>query len=485
MNNTKDKSTTIIMIISLSVLVLSLIPLLLVGRYAVPSADDFAYGYPAHLCWEDTHSFFKTLCATVDNVILSYHTWQGTFSSIFLMTLQPSVWSEQLYFLTPIIMLTSLIFSHFYLLYILLVKKLQVSKSLWVTLSSILCLLLIETVVSPVDSFYWFNGSVHYTFMHSIMLILVACVLHYPYITGKISKIILFLIATLSCVLCGGANYATALCGIVLLVSILVVSMIAREHSWHFQIPFIIIYSIAFLINVTADGNTVRQAYFVDVKRGALEAIVYSFLYCGYYGIQWLSIPVILICLLALPIIIKLVKKTTYTFPLPLLFLLFSIAINSCMYTPGNYSLGFPGPERLQNIGKYAFLLLMFLNEIYWTGYLVHRKNITFSFLQGKKLCCLVICLLLFLGLNFKISEGNKYSSYTACLELYSGEAAQYKTEYDTRLVHLMSDDKDVILDEFSVKPYLLYFDDISSNPNAWQNMAVANWYRKDSVVLK
>lgn len=246
MNNTKDKSTTIIMIISLSVLVLSIIPLLLVGRYAVPSADDFAYGYPAHLCWEDTHSFFKTLCATVDNVILSYHTWQGTFSSIFLMTLQPSVWSEQLYFLTPIIMLTSLIFSHFYLLYILLVKKLQISKSLWVTLSSILCLLLIETVVSPVDSFYWFNGSVHYTFMHSIMLILVACVLHYPYITGKISKIILFLIATLSCVLCGGANYATALCGIVLLVSILVVSMIAREHSWHFQIPFIIIYSIAF-----------------------------------------------------------------------------------------------------------------------------------------------------------------------------------------------------------------------------------------------
>lgn len=32
-----------IMIISLSVLVLSLIPLLLVGRYAVPSADDFAF----------------------------------------------------------------------------------------------------------------------------------------------------------------------------------------------------------------------------------------------------------------------------------------------------------------------------------------------------------------------------------------------------------------------------------------------------------
>lgn len=96
-----------------------------------------------------------------------------------------------------------------------------------------------------------------------------------------------------------------------------------------------------------------------------------------------------------------------------------------------------------------------------------------------------MICLLLLLGLNFKISEGNKYSSYTACLELYSGEAAQYKAEHDTRLVHLMSDDKDVILDEFSVKPYLLYFDDISSNPNAWQNIAVANWYRKDSVVLK
>lgn len=444
------------MIISLSVLVLSLIPLLLVGRYAVPSADDFAYGYPAHLCWEDSHSILQTIHAATDKVILSYHTWQGTFSSIFLMALQPSVWSEHLYFLTPIIMLGVLIFSHFYLLFILLVKKLKISKPLWITLSCILCFLQIETVLSPVDSFYWFNGSVHYTFMHNIMLILIASILHHQCTSSTASKIILFVIGSLACILCGGANYATALCGFVLLVTVFFFSLILK-NQWHFQIPLILIYAIAFGTSVIADGNTVRQAYFVDVKRGAIESIIYSFLYCGYYGIHWISVPIILICLLALPIIIKAVKETEYTFPLPFLFLLFSIAINSCMYTSGTYSLGFPGPERLQNIGKYAFLLLMFLNEIYWTGYLVHRKNMTFSFLHGSKLISLLICILLLLSIDFVMTKGIEYSSYTACNELFSGEAAQFKTEYNTRLSLLMSDETNVVLNEFSVKPYLLY----------------------------
>ena len=272
------------MIISLSVLVLSLIPLLLVGRYAVPSADDFAYGYPAHLCWEDSHSILQTIHAATDKVILSYHTWQGTFSSIFLMALQPSVWSEHLYFLTPIIMLGVLIFSHFYLLFILLVKKLKISKPLWITLSCILCFLQVETVLSPVDSFYWFNGSVHYTFMHNIMLILIASILHHQCTSSTASKIILFVIGSLACILCGGANYATALCGFVLLVTVFFFSLILK-NQWHFQIPLILIYAIAFGTSVIADGNTVRQAYFVDVKRGAIESIIYSFLYCGYYGI--------------------------------------------------------------------------------------------------------------------------------------------------------------------------------------------------------
>ena len=83
------------------------------------------------------------------------------------------------------------------------------------------------------------------------------------------------------------------------------------------------------------------------------------------------------------------------------------------------------------------------------------------------------------------MTKGIEYSSYTACNELFSGEAAQFKTEYNTRLSLLMSDETNVVLNEFSVKPYLLYFDDISHDSKAWQNMAVANWYGKNSVTLQ
>lgn len=51
----------------------------------------------------------------------------------------------------------------------------------------------------------------------------------------------------------------------------------------------------------------------------------------------------------------------------------------------------------------------------------------------------------------------------------------------------LLYDDsiQDVELQELSVKPYVLYFDDITNNPDDWRNTAVAEYYNKSSVILK
>ena len=97
-------------------LLIAIIPLVIIGFYAHPCADDYSYGYYTHGFWSTTGSLSETLRWACHQVKATYDTWQGTFSSVFLMALSPAIWGEGYYFLTSIIMLTMIIVPHFYLL---------------------------------------------------------------------------------------------------------------------------------------------------------------------------------------------------------------------------------------------------------------------------------------------------------------------------------------------------------------------------------
>ena len=86
--------------IMLTLFLISLLPVCRLAFYAHPAGDDYAYGVAAHLAWTDTHSLSAVLAAAVSNVKGYYTSWQGTYSSIFLMSLQPAIFSQRLYFLT-------------------------------------------------------------------------------------------------------------------------------------------------------------------------------------------------------------------------------------------------------------------------------------------------------------------------------------------------------------------------------------------------
>jgi len=73
---------------------ISLLPVCRLAFYAHPAGDDYAYGVAAHLAWTDTHSLSAVLAAAVSNVKGYYTSWQGTYSSIFLMSLQPAIFQS-------------------------------------------------------------------------------------------------------------------------------------------------------------------------------------------------------------------------------------------------------------------------------------------------------------------------------------------------------------------------------------------------------
>ncbi|MCD8068342.1 MAG: DUF6056 family protein [Lachnospiraceae bacterium] len=469
-------------------LVLGLIPLLIIGRYAHPCADDFTYGFLAYMSWINFHSVIQALGAGLRSMREYYETWQGTFSSIFLMSISPAVWSEKGYFWTPLIQLGMLIFSNYYLTYVLMVKLLRGKKIYWGIAAPMLCFLLIETVYSPVNAFYWFNGSVHYLFMHSCMLILTGLELHL-FVCEKRSRRVFLAAASVLCgVLCGGANYMTALLALICLATIFGLGFaMGKKPVW--QLPALIAEAVSFGISVIAPGNAVRQTNFTQM--GALEAILQSFPAAYNYARVYITPLVLLVILFLLPVFIRLASESAFCFRMPWVVTLYSVGLVSCVYTPGLYSLSSPGPERLINIAKMWFLFLLLVNVFYWVGFIEkkisarrreNRKRVSSSAVLA--FCAVVLCLF-YVDLKTSDQPLKEFSSYAAWVSLMAGEATQYEEEYQQRLALLLSDEKNVVLQEYSVKPYLLYFDDITEDVSNWKNFAVAKWYVKETVVLQ
>ena len=78
----------------LGLLAISLIPILLLGRYDWPSADDYSYALLSH------ESLLKgefPLVGSWKYIVRCYTGWQGTFSAIGMMTLTPLTFSPFLY----------------------------------------------------------------------------------------------------------------------------------------------------------------------------------------------------------------------------------------------------------------------------------------------------------------------------------------------------------------------------------------------------
>ncbi len=280
----KLKTEKTISYIILFLFIISLLPLLYIARYDHSCADDYSYGLLARQAWQNTHSIWAAMAAAAQKVQTAYTDWQGTFSSIFLMSLQPSVFGERLYAITPFIMLGSLLFSMFFFLRTVLITYLKANRYQYLAVSSILLFLSIQLVYSPVEAFYWFNGAVHYVFMHSVMLTVLGIILIMLKEKRKTQKILFILLASLLGIIIGGGNYITVLLTLILFcVCIFLLFLIDKRQIKYVAVPFFTIL-ISFIISAAAPGNALRKSV-IGVSYSPLESIFLSFK----FGVQYLE----------------------------------------------------------------------------------------------------------------------------------------------------------------------------------------------------
>lgn len=213
----------------IALLVLVLLPLVRLAFYAVPWYDDYNYGGIVKNFLREEHSFASALKGAAFAVKQEWYAWQGTFSSIFLMALVPTVWGEQYYFWGALLLIFLLLVSLLVLTGVFFRGVLKADWSTTVIFQTLITSMVFFLLYAPQASLYWYNGGIHYTGMQSFLFLLIAAWVMMVAGKGKVSASLLTLWSLLGAVLAGGANYVTVLQGFLVGLTIFAVGMLLKK----------------------------------------------------------------------------------------------------------------------------------------------------------------------------------------------------------------------------------------------------------------
>ena len=425
-------------------LLLTLIPLFRLTVYAVPYYDDYNFGRFARAAMEQEQSKWAAISGALDCSRTQWYAWQGTYSSIFFMALMPAIWGEQYYFLGPVFILLLLLAGTMTFTHVILRKVLGMEKWTGLAAQAVITVAVFMFIYSAQSGFYWYNGGVHYVGMHGFGLLMLAVAICLERAEGRT---------------------ATGL-----------------------------LYIIGFGLNVAAPGNSVRARSYVGWGYSPLESIGRSFLEGVKHLPEFTGSIVLMVMVMLLPLIWQALKETEYRFRYPGVVLLWSFCLYATGYTPSLYSLGHAGLSRTLNAVKITYLLLLFLNEIYWCGWLQQRLQKKASGSAARWLAnwngAAVWWFYAIMGLEFIMifqvspNQAGHYSAYGAYYYVHTGEAYNFHQEYLERVEKLLGDEDDVQLQPYHYKPWFLCMGDLSEDENNEANRSLAIWYDKDSVTL-
>ncbi|HIV89608.1 MAG TPA: hypothetical protein H9998_07785 [Candidatus Ruthenibacterium merdipullorum] len=468
---------------------LMLVPMLVVARYNVPCADDYHYGASTYHTWQATHSLAAVLRAAGEKVAERYANWQGTYSAMFLMALQPAVFGNGFYALVPFLTLGMLAAGTCFFCLSLFAKLLGASR--WQALVLALVWLGIDTQLLPsaVQGFYWYNGAIFYTFFFGVQLFyfgLVARCLaaqHAP--RGRSAACVAGL-----CVLglfLGGGNLVTAFGTLLILACVLYLLALCKNRRWRVLVlPFLCL-AAGFAINVCAPGNRVRQAAEGGTPLFAPLAVWRAIQEAAVQFWKPRTVLVVLALVFLAPVLWNAAAAARIRFRWPLFFLVLTFGLYAAQFCPTWYALKQAGPARLLDIIFYSAFFWMAVNLFYFLGWLQRRlwaENGAVP--QGRYTIGFVAVTAALLAVScFSMRDMLNFTSIQALNALRTGQAQQYHAEFEAR-VEILEDttQPDAVLQPYSVRPRVLFFDDATPYADNWRNEALRDYYGKRSVVV-
>lgn len=468
------------------VMLLLMIPIARIMMYCIPWYDDFGYGKWVKNFWELKHSVWDVFRGAYASARNSYYAWQGTFSSIFLMSIMPAVWGTDKYVYGLWFLLIIMTVAIFVIVKVLLMDVLGADRWSTLLVQAVVAATCVVLYHGPIEGFYWYDSGVHYTGLHSFGLLMIAMVIKLIYTKGKVKKGVLVVGSALLAAFVGGGNYVTVLQMMLLLLSILGWGVIFKKKSVLWALPAVCGLGATMYLNVTAPGNDKRMAHFVGMTVSPVEAVVDSFKCVFTYFDDFTGLMTLAVLILLIPVILQIVARTNFRFRYPGLVLLWSVCLYATGFTPTLFTMGHTMLSRATSLVKFTFQLLLFLNEFYWIGwgyqYLKEKKG---RDVQVKNsLCFYVVMVLVMIGIfAAEPNKGGIYSTYGAYYFVHSGEAYNYYHEYLERVEICEGDEMDVVVRPFAYKPWVLCIGDLSDDPTYEPNQFMADYFDKNSII--
>ena len=479
--------------------IVSLIPLLWIGYYNYPSADDYSIGSDCRQAWISGHSLFATVFAGIVRAVDDWLNWMGYFTSNFLMAIPPSTFGERAYVLTCWIMIGMLSLSTIYLLRTIFVKAFHADKHTSNCVIMLMLFITVQCMVGRVEAFYWYSGAANYILVHSFCMFFYGLLISAVFDTGKKRTFDLVMASVLG-FLTGGGNQMTALNAAILL--LVAIGFITAGKRWKrykaYAIPMGLFF-LGFILNVAAPGNRVRAE---DTNgMNPVKAVFVSFYYCLDYCLsEWSGWPVLLLVIVLIPLFWKMTKRFEFQFRYPLIVVLFGYCLVSAMMTPPVFAVGSMEAARLQALTYTMYILVLTLCVGYVTGWVRKKAE---AFLERKtqacegelqeekcfsvnEIWCIMGCLLFFAFASVMtiIPEPHYFTFSSAMTDLANGSAKAYGDALRERMVLYNSGEKDVVVEPLNDQPRLLYFSDIKEDPEDWENRGLCRYYGIDSVVV-
>lgn len=492
-------------LLSALLLLASLLPLLLLGRYNVMCIDDYDYGRRVHDVFLATGSFGASAQEAWRQNMDFYRDWQGTYVSCFLMAMCPMNFRYDIAWVVPVLMIGMLATSSFVLGRHILVRWLGCDRQ-----GASLCMILLifmfyQVIEAPFEGIYWYNGSTHYVLMQSVWFFLLALASESVWTENKGKAALSCAVSSVLAVVVGGGNLVTGLQAEVLLAFLVGYIFLKNRNKIAYVIIPFFAETAGFLCNILAPGNAVRSSVDVDEGYGAVKAIVLSFYNTAVFAIRWTPVFAIIVWAALLPLLWRMAKASKRDFSHPVWVTAGAYCVLSAMFTPTLFAVGMTGLSRVDNIIQMTYYVAALLVTTYWLGYFSHRAGAAAAledgaardsgveqdgaaaafglFLERVGVRMSAACLLLLLAVWVLTADKNTYTSISALRSLAKGEGQIFYEEAMERYALYTDEDlTDVEVKPYSEKPALFAFDDLSEDKGNWLNLAVANYYHKQSV---
>ena len=485
--------------LGVAVLVAVIVPLVLISAYNHSYADDWHYGVWAHLALEQTGNVGVAIVTALEQVGKAWFDWQGTYSAIFLMAMEPSVFGEQAYVIAAPLVMASLVAGTLFFSHVLLVELLGCDRGSWLGVSCLVVAVQLLLQPSPVEGIFWYNSAVYYTTYHAAALALIGCVLRICDSRRQSRPRGSIVASCLLAAFVAGGNFVTALVAAEVMVAILVVLIVRGRRCATDVLPSFALMVMGLALSLAAPGNEVRQqTQFPGDGAGVLGTIAQSSLAAFQYLQQWSSGLVVLLAIVSVPVAVRACARAAargWTFKWPAVVVAGSIALFATSFTPTFWAQGSVGPGRVQNCRFDLFVVLLVVDVFWVCGWFAARRRAAgMGAARGEVVSARDVAWAMALGvvvLGCVVGSmaadkdlGEELSSVSAARSLVSGQAAAYDEQVRDRLDYIAStDEQSLRVPYYTDVPHVLLMGDIRDNMDNYINYRLCQWYGKESIV--